>query len=251
MKYIASCSFGKDSLAMVLRILEEKLPLDEVVFYDTGMEFDSIYNNRDKMKKILSENNIPFNQLTSKNHFLFDMFIRPVKYRNQEGKPYPFHYGYGFCGGTIRWGTSGKLSAIRNHYKEIYGDEEITEYVGIATDEPSRIGNNTRGGVIKSYPLVEWNMTEKDCLEYCYSHGWNWDENGVELYSILDRVSCWCCSNKNLKELKNIYMYLPDYWQRLRGIQSRIDSPMKGVGKSVFQLEERFKSELKKEGGEK
>ena len=42
MKYIASCSFGKDSLSMVLRILEEGLPLDEVFFYDTGMEFDSI-----------------------------------------------------------------------------------------------------------------------------------------------------------------------------------------------------------------
>lgn len=43
MKYVASCSFGKDSLAMVLRILEENLPLDEVVFFNTGMEFDSIY----------------------------------------------------------------------------------------------------------------------------------------------------------------------------------------------------------------
>ena len=39
-------------------------------------------------------------------------------------------------------------------------------------------------------------------------------------------------------------MYLPDYWQRLKGLQSRIDSPMKGVGKSVFQLEERFKKEI-------
>lgn len=29
---IASCSFGKDSLAMVLRLIEENLPLDEVVF---------------------------------------------------------------------------------------------------------------------------------------------------------------------------------------------------------------------------
>lgn len=43
MKYIASCSFGKDSLAMILRILEEDKPLDEVIFFDTGMEFKSIY----------------------------------------------------------------------------------------------------------------------------------------------------------------------------------------------------------------
>ena len=36
MKHIASCSFGKDSCAMVLKIIELGLPLDEVVFYDTG-----------------------------------------------------------------------------------------------------------------------------------------------------------------------------------------------------------------------
>lgn len=37
MKYIASVSFGKDSLAMLLLLIEKKCPLDEVVFYDTGV----------------------------------------------------------------------------------------------------------------------------------------------------------------------------------------------------------------------
>lgn len=252
MKYIASCSFGKDSLAMVLRILEEKLPLDEVVFFDTGMEFDSIYHNRDRMKRLLAERKILFSELSSKNHFLFDMFVRPVKYRNPETKQYPIHYGYEWCGGRgIRWGTSGKLSAIMNHYKEYYQNEEITEYIGIAADEPERINDNYKKIIIKVYPLVDWRMTENDCLTYCYDHGWDWNENGVELYSVLDRVSCWCCQNKNLRELKNIYMYLPEYWQRLRGLQSRIDIPMKGEGKSVFQLEDRFKKEIEQERGEK
>lgn len=241
MKHVASCSFGKDSLAMVLRLLEENKPLDEVIFFDTGMEFDSIYRNRDRIKELLFQKNIRYTELHSKNSFLFDMFVRPVKYRNPENKPYPMHYGYEWCGARgVRWGTSGKISAIKNHYKEIYGDEEVYEYVGIAVDEPNRINENEH----KIYPLVDWNMTEKDCLQYCYDNGYNWDENGVELYSVLDRVSCWCCQNKNLKELKNIYLYLPEYWQRLRGLQSRIDTPMKGEGKSVFELEERFKKEI-------
>lgn len=197
MKFIASCSFGKDSLAMVLRILEENLPLDEVIFFDTGMEFDSIYHNRDRMKRLLAERKILFSELSSKNHFLFDMFVRPVKYRNPETKQYPIHYGYEWCGGRgIRWGTSGKLSAIMNHYKEYYQNEEITEYIGIAADEPERINDNYKKIIIKVYPLVDWRMTENDCLTYCYDHGWDWNENGVELYSVLDRVSCWCCQNK-------------------------------------------------------
>ena len=71
---------------MVLRILEENLPLDEVIFFDTGMEYDSIYHNRDRMKRLLAERKILFSELSSKNHFLFDMFVRPVKYRNPETK---------------------------------------------------------------------------------------------------------------------------------------------------------------------
>lgn len=43
MKYIASVSWGKDSLAMLIRLINEQRPLDEVVFYDTGMEFNAIY----------------------------------------------------------------------------------------------------------------------------------------------------------------------------------------------------------------
>lgn len=51
-RYIASVSFGKDSLAMVLLILERGLPLDEVVFYDTGMEFKAIYDTRDRIVQL-------------------------------------------------------------------------------------------------------------------------------------------------------------------------------------------------------
>lgn len=43
MRYIASCSCGKDSLAMVYKIIEQQLPLNEIVFYDTGMELSLIH----------------------------------------------------------------------------------------------------------------------------------------------------------------------------------------------------------------
>lgn len=45
--YTASVSWGKDSLAMLLRLINENKQLDEVVFFDTGMEFQAIYNVRD------------------------------------------------------------------------------------------------------------------------------------------------------------------------------------------------------------
>lgn len=45
-KDYASVSFGKDSLAMLFMLIEKGYPLDEVVFYDTGMEFQAIYTKR-------------------------------------------------------------------------------------------------------------------------------------------------------------------------------------------------------------
>lgn len=57
-------------------------------------------------------------------------------------------------------------------------------------------------------------MTEKECLDYCYKKGFKWLEDGKMLYEILDRVSCWCCANKNKKELDNMRIYLPQYYLR-------------------------------------
>lgn len=231
MRYIASISFGKDSLAMLLRLLEENKPLDEVVFYDTGMEFKAIYNIRDKIIEILKEKNIKFTELKPKCEFCYKMFDKPVKAKNGTT-----HYGYSWCGCRCRWGTTEKLVALEKYCKG------AVEYVGIAVDEPKRLEKERKGN--KQFPLAEWNMTEKDCLKYCYDKGFNWLEDGVELYSILDRVSCWCCANKNLKELKNYYLYLPKYWNKLKELQSKTDRPFKYNKYTVFDLEEKFKLEL-------
>ena len=77
--------------------------------------------------------------------------------------------------------------------------------------------------------------------------------NGVRLYDVLDRVSCWCCKNKNRKELKAIYQYLPNYWSRLKELQAQIPMPMKPYSRmgvpygNVFDLEKVFEKEIREE----
>lgn len=122
--------------------------------------------------------------------------------------------------------------------------------MGIAKDEPERIA---RLALPKVAPLAEWKMTEADCLQYCYERGFYWEENRTRLYEILDRVSCWCCANKNKKELRNIYRHLPEYWERLKETQARLERPMKkykskkyGEYGNLFDLERVFAAE---EGG--
>ena len=232
-KYVASVSFGKDSLAMLLLILEKGLPLHEVVFYDTGMEFQAIYSIRDRILPILEEHGVKYTELHPPRPFLFDMLEKPVN-----SKKNGLHYGYSWWGGCARGGTATKTAALDRHARK--AGKNVVQYVGIAADEPKRLRRLEENKVA---PLADWGITEADALRLCYEGGYFWEENGFRLYDILDRVSCWCCANKNLKELRNIYTHLPEYWNRLKEIQARTDRPMKGEGKSVFDLEERFRKE--------
>ena len=78
------------------------------------------------------------------------------------------------------------------------------------------------------YPLADrWGMCEADCLALCYRKGNEWVEGGVRLYDVLDRVSCWCCRNKNMRELSAMRKNLPNYFERLVALERAIGEPMK------------------------
>ena len=214
MKYVASVSFGKDSLAMLLLLIENRYDIDEVVFYDTGMEFQSIYDTRDIIKGLLKKLNIEYTELKPKIPFADKMLN--IEVHKRDGK---IQKGYGLCGGRCRWGTTDKNNAIEKYLREQYR-QDYMEFIGIAYDETARIEKERNEH--KLLPLVDWKMTEKDCLEYCYNRGFYWEENGIKLYDILDRVSCWCCANKNKKELENMRIYLPEYYLKYIDLLKRI-----------------------------
>lgn len=81
-------------------------------------------------------------------------------------------------------------------------------------------------------------MTEKDCLKYCYDKGLDW--NG--LYEKLERVNCWCCPLKNLKELRVLYREFPEYWEILKEWDSRTYRKFLR-NYAALELEEKFKKE--------
>ena len=201
---------------MLLKIIETGLPLDKVVFYDTGAEFQAIYNVRDSLLPVIEDYGAKYVELKPKRPFFYDMLEKPVNCRNGETKR-----GYKWCGGACRWGTAAKVAAIDRETKD------CIVYVGIAADETPRIEKERANN--KVLPLVDFGMSEADCLRYCRDSGISWEENGVDLYDILDRVSCWCCRNKNLKELRGIYENLPQYWEKLVSLEKQIGENMKAT----------------------
>ena len=73
LNYVASVSGGKDSIAMFELILERGLPLDAVIFFNTGMEFPSVYRNMNRVKRKCLKRGIIFIQLTPPESFLYQM----------------------------------------------------------------------------------------------------------------------------------------------------------------------------------
>ena len=75
---IASVSCGKDSLVIPHEYIKRGLRLDEVMMYDTGMEFQAIYDEWAALVKILDENGIKHKVLKPAYDFCWQMFERPV-----------------------------------------------------------------------------------------------------------------------------------------------------------------------------
>lgn len=220
MKYILSFSGGKDSSFLALELIRRKYRLDEAVFFDTGWETKEMYEHIEKFKKIFVENGIKFVTLYPTYSF-DDLFAK-----------------YSWCGGNCRWGTTYKTMAIDKYFRE---NEGAVQYIGIAADETERLKKER--AEYRRFPLAEWGFTEAECLQGCYDAGF--DFGGM--YEHLDRLSCKFCKNKNLEELRSIRKFYPEWWEELKGYQSRTDRPYKGKDKSVFDLEKRFAFEEERE----
>lgn len=226
-KIIVSFSGGKDSTWMLLEMIRRGERIDEVVFFDTGWEFPQMITHVARIRRLVEEHGITFTTLHPDKPFDYWMFERPVKGGH--------HYGYSWCGlSGCRWGTELKTRVINNYFKN---EPAHIQCVGIAADEVERVKDNPN----KRYPLVEYGITEAECLTGCYAAGYDWGG----LYEQLDRVSCRFCGLKNLKELRNIYWNMPDVWDELRDYQSRTYLPYRKEGWTIFDLEKRF--ELEKE----
>lgn len=227
-KHIVSFSGGKDSTAMLLKMIEENMQIDEIIFCDTGLEFPAMYEHIRKVEKYIER---PITILRSKYTFEYYMFeYEKTKGKNKGSK------GYSWPDFKNRWCTRIlKEQVVRQYLRK---NKEVTEYHGIAIDEAHRADKNNDGRMIK-YPLIDWGMTEKDCLDYCNRKGFDW--NG--LYEKFNRVSCYLCPLQRLGELKIIYNDYPELWQKMKELDDR---SIKQFGRkfrsdySIQELEERF-----------
>ena len=204
-----SLSGGKDSTCLALLMIERGLPIDAVIWADTGMEFPEMYDNIAKVDEYLfRERGLHITALRSPKSFEYMMFDEPkqkpsaLENRARLGVP---PYGNGWPGIKVRWCTGQlKTHLLQKEVNRLKGRHRLQQYVGIAADEAWRCKG-------LHYPLVEWGITEAQALQICYDRGF--DFGG--LYEIYHWASCWCCPFQRIGELRSLRRHHPELWARL------------------------------------
>ena len=174
------------------------MPIDDIIFCDTGMEFPGMYDHIAKVEKLISR---PITRLKPPHDFIYYFTQCPKTRGKNKGKR-----GYGWPRMWSRWCTRVLKQEPTQRYLKSVGD--YIQYIGIAADEPKRHVNIPKNTV---HPLYDWGVTEKMALQYCYEHDFDWGG----LYKQFKRVSCWCCPLQGINELRNLRKHYPELWQKL------------------------------------
>ena len=238
---LVSFSGGKDSTAMLLRLIDEGVQIDCILFCDTGLEFPEMYEHVDKVERDIG---MPITRVHPETTFEYAMLEEKITRRPDSSVTEKYGdnlNGFGWPGPKMRWCTSRLKDEPRERFlKDIRKQYDVYEYVGIAADEMFRLERKQNQNPNHVHPLVDWNMTEQDCLDYCYSRGYDWGG----LYRKFKRASCWCCPLQSLEELRKLYTFYPDLWETLKEWDRRAWRKFR-ADYSVDELETRFLYEEK------
>ena len=231
---VVSFSGGKDSTAMLLMMLERGVQVDRIINVDTTKEFPQMY---DHIKKVESYIGQKIETVKIDFDYWFGEHIKTRGKRKGEK-------GYGWPDFRNRWCTALKREAFSNIlYRGEYDPRKrgiavdefhgiaVDEFHGIAVDEIERTKKNQDGSRSIHYPLVEWNVTEAQALQYCYDKGFDWGGLYEEGRS---RVSCFCCPLQRIGELKLTFDKYTDLWDEI----ARMDNKSFRDFRSDYSLQE-------------
>jgi len=188
---IVSFSGGKDSTSMLLMMLEKKEVIHSVLYFDTEREFPEI---QEHIKTVISNTGVNFQTVR---HWIGFDFLE-----NRYGRPHP-------SGG---WCTSAKRENCNKYVRLMIKDNpNIIECIGYSADEQKRADKMLKSKKKKwpvRFPLIEWGITEKMALEYCYDNKYFFD--GIYDWMPSGRVSCYDCPKQTKADWEAIEKHHPE-----------------------------------------
>ena len=201
-------------------MIEKKIPVDHILFFDTGWDFPEMHEHIHRIEKYIGKS---VTKLSSEKSFEFHMLekeVRPIKEKNKaRANESGIIIGKGWPNRVYRWCTGIKVDVITKYIKE--NIPSPVECIGYSLDEWHRaqklVGNyNSR---TFKFPLIEYKMTGRTAIRYCKEKGFDWGG----LYQKRKRVSCFCCPIQSRRELKLVWKEHPYLWQYMLELQKQLN----------------------------
>lgn len=237
MSYVASISYGKDSLKMLDVIKTRGLPLDRIITFDVwatdtiSADLPEVTEFKTKMDSYIKDKyriEVEHFCATDQNgekityeKFFYSTFQKGI----MKGQMYGFPHRLGaWCNSRL------KMKARSKGCEK--GD---VSYVGIAYDEKKRHKILNEKAVA---PLVDFCIDEDLCGLHCKYEGIL-----SPSYNYSYRDGCWFCHNQALGELRNLRNKHPQLWELLLKWDKDSRTPFKADGHTVHDYDLRFQLE--------
>lgn len=218
-KIVWSCGAGIQSTAIAVLICQGKLPKPDFAFMaDCGYESDRTYDYINRvLKPNLAEADVDLQVVPSCEYVEVEIMDKngrcnlPAYRKNEDGTVSHLSTR---CNGT--W----KQRVMKNWLRE-QGATKVIDWVGISTDEARRAGKNTGlNWVTNAYPLIDLNMSRRDCVDLIRDAGWE-----MPL-----RTSCIMCPQRTLFEWVRLSVDCPEDFERA----CQMEDEIRKIDQNVF-----------------
>ena len=191
-RHVLSFGGGVNSVALMVLLLRENMPLDEAIFSDTGGEVPETYEYLEIAKDYLAERGVPLTLVAKKGTSLYD-----TAWRREV-----------FPSAIWRWSTRDfKVTPILRHYRSL--GMHVNQYLAIARDEIQRMKDSRVDYVTNLFPLIDRDITRAGCIEIIQQAG----------LPIPQRSSCFFCPFNSVDRWRWIYDNHPELYEKAMALE--------------------------------
>ena len=191
LNYILSFGGGLNSTALLVYILKNKMPLDMVIFSDTGDEHDYTYESVKFYKKYAEDHGIRFDIVKSTNNmslyeYCYNKKITPSRMTRNCTKNF-------------------KITPMRQNITKVYGKRSPTVlYIGIAYEEIHRMKDSDVKYIKNVFPLCDAKIDRDGCTKILEDEG----------LPIPKKSGCWYCPFKKKQEWIDMMKNEPEQYNK-------------------------------------
>jgi hypothetical protein len=224
--HIVAFGGGVDSTAMVIGLIQKKLPIDLILFADTGGERPTTYSHIEAFSDWLKKQGYP--QITIVKRVTESGEYETLEEECLRANALPsIAYGYKRCSQKHKIAPQDKFC---NNWQPAIdtwkSGQKCVKYIGYDANEEHRAENAAKREDKKYdhiYPLIEWQWDRQKCLDIIESVG----------IKNVAKSACFYCPSSKPQEIVQLYKEYPDLLQRALKIEQNAElTSIKGLGRN-------------------